>query len=110
MKLSLAYVGHRPGTSDFGDLFAAVGLSSGLPIGAGNFSSLPGNADGLLVSAGSNLLAWEDGSYLIFRPSDNGYEASKEFIAAVPEPSFLGLFALGLRGLGGVYGNAILWA
>lgn len=102
-EIVFSYVGHQPGTSDFGDLFAAVGLSAGDSAGTTRFSPLPGKDDGFITADESNLLAWEDGSYLIFRPSGDSYVVQKEFIAAVPEPSSFGLVALVMIGAGGRY-------
>lgn len=102
-EIVFSYVGHQPGTSNFGGLFATVGLSAGDSAGTTRFSPLPGTSDGYIKAADSNLLAWEDGSYLVFRPSEDGYVAQKESITAVPQPLSLGLVALALIGAGGRY-------
>lgn len=79
-----AYVGHVAGTSDFGGVFATVGLDSG----TGAFTPLPGTIDGTITPSEAGLLAWEDGSFVLFRPDNTqaSYTSSIQ-IFAVPEPS-----------------------
>lgn len=94
-EIVFSYVGAVPGTSNFGMLFSTVGITDG----ASRFTSLPGDADGYIESLTngtspddpSNLLAWQPGSFLRFRPVDDGtgvrYVASHESVTAIPEPS-----------------------
>ena len=102
-EIAFSYVGHVAGTSDFGPIFASVGITNG----ANRSTPLPGDADGYITENQSTLLAWEPGSYLIFRPviSDNAtiYEARKEFVTAVPEPSTIGVLSAVLCGFGFQY-------
>lgn len=81
--------GHRPhvlGTSDFG---WALESTVGIDAGNGGFSAIPGTSAGRITANNDDLLAWESGSFILFRPSDSlitGYDASKLFFV-VPEPS-----------------------
>lgn len=96
-EIVFSYVAHQPGTSDFGPLFATIGIADG----AGRFTPLPQDDDGYIESRSrglntndpSRLLAWEPGSFLRFRPELQGgavqYVATKEFVTAVPEPSMV---------------------
>jgi PEP-CTERM motif len=96
----------------FGNLDSLVGVTDG----PANFSPLPGSINGhIMTDHGSspmddaqiansallsNLLAWEDRSFLLFRPKADptqGYDSSKEFFpAAVPEPTTTVVMAFGL--------------
>lgn len=99
--IAFSYVAHQPGTSDFGPLFATIGIAKGVAEGMGRFTPLPQDDDGYIESLSggldandpSRLLAWEPGSFLRFRPKLQGgavqYLATKEFVTAVPEPSMV---------------------
>ncbi len=101
----------------FGNLDSFVGITNGID-DSRNTSPLPGSINGFIVTDHassptndadiansallSNLLAWEDRSFLLFRPKADptqGYNSSKEFFpAAVPEPSTTVVMAFGLLG------------
>ena len=99
-EIVFSYVGHVAGTSNFGPIFATTGLTDGVS----RFTPLPGDADGFITENQSTLLAWEPGSYLVFRPVTTGsttnYVASKEFATAVAEPSTVVAFSVLLCGVG----------
>jgi len=98
-EIVFSYVAHQAGTSNFGPIFATTGITDGVS----RFTPLPGDKDGYITANQSSLLAWESNSYLIFRPvvSNNltTYEASKEFVTAVPEPATITLLSAILCGL-----------
>lgn len=103
-----SYVAHQPGTSDFGPLFATIGIADG----SGRFTPLPRDDNGYIESLSgglnandpSRLLAWEPGSFLRFRPELQGgavqYVATKEFVTAVPEPSIVAFGCAAMAGVG----------
>jgi hypothetical protein len=107
-EIVFSYVAHQPGTSNFGPLFATIGIADG----SGRFTPLPQDGDGYIESLSGGLnandpsrqLAWEPGSFLRFRPELQGgavqYVATKEFVTAVPEPSLVAFGCAALAAFG----------
>ncbi len=112
--IAFGYEGAGAFNNRFGNLDSLVGVTNG----PSNFSPLPGSINGRIVTDHasspaddaqiansallSNLLAWEDRSFLLFRPKANpteGYVSSKEFFpVAVPEPTTAIAMTFGLLG------------
>ena len=111
--IAFGYEGAGAFKNRFGNLDSLVGVTNG----STDFSPLPNSMDGHIVTNNSmitddaqiatssllsNLLAWEDRSFLLFRPKadpSTGYVSSKEFFpVAVPEPTTTVVMAFGLLG------------
>jgi hypothetical protein len=68
---------------------ATVGLDKG---DNSTFSSLPGDADGLITDSQKNLLPVNNGQFLLFRPNGLGGYTTSLQPAAVPEPGGVALW------------------
>jgi hypothetical protein len=86
--IAFSYQGRTAGTSDFGPIESFVGLSDG----AGKRLAMPGSDSNGIITSGA-LLPWQDGSFVLFRPTADGSSYTL-MVTAVPEPNSLWLSAL----------------